>query len=174
MDASRSQVSDELTQKIIGAAIEVHKNLGPGLLESIYEEALCYEFELRGIRFQRQVSVAVTYKERVIKGQRIDIIVEGEVIIELKSVSKIQDLVMAQILSYLKTTGLKRGLIINFGESGLWTELKESRIDTPCALWLKNAKNFDRSVSKRLVRNVRRNVRLRTGLRLPQRSSRRH
>lgn len=97
----------------------MHKNLGPGLLESIYEEALCYEFELRGIRFQRQVSVAVTYKERVIKGQRIDIIVEGEVIIELKSVSKIQDLVMAQILSYLKATGLKRGLIINFGEKRL-------------------------------------------------------
>lgn len=119
MDATRHHVADELTQKIIGAAIEVHKSLGPGLLESIYEEALCYEFELRGIRFRRQVSIDVVYKQKVIKGQRIDIIVEEEVIIELKSVAKIHEVVLAQILSYLKATGLKRGLIINFAEKRL-------------------------------------------------------
>jgi len=111
--------SDPLTQKIIGAAIEVHRNLGPGLLESIYEEALCFELELRGIAYSRQVGVDVVYKGRVIKGQRIDIIVSGEVIIEIKSLSKIPEVVMAQILSYLKATGLERGLIINFGEKRL-------------------------------------------------------
>jgi GxxExxY protein len=119
VEAAAASFSDHLTQRIIGAAIEVHKDLGPGLLESIYEEALCYEFELRGIRFQRQVGVDVVYKDRVIKGQRIDVIVEGEVIIEIKSLSKMPDVAVAQILSYLKATGLKRGLIINFGEKRL-------------------------------------------------------
>ncbi len=111
--------SDPLTKRIIGAAIEVHKNLGPGLLESIYEEALSYEFELRGIRFRRQFAIDVVYKGRIIKGQRIDIIVEEEVIVELKSVSKLYEVVLAQVLSYLKATGLKRGLIVNFGEKRL-------------------------------------------------------
>jgi GxxExxY protein len=69
--------ADQLTQKIIGAAIDVHKGLGPGLLESIYEEALCFEFELRGISFHRQVGIDVVYKNKVIKGQRIDVIVES-------------------------------------------------------------------------------------------------
>jgi GxxExxY protein len=108
--------SDPLTRSIIGAAVEVHKALGPGLLESINEEALCYEFEIRGIRFQRQVSVDVNYKGRVIKGQRIDVIVEDQVIVELKSLTKLPEFVTAQVLSYLKATGLKRALVINFGE----------------------------------------------------------
>ena len=112
-------MNDFLTQKIIGAAIEVHKNLGCGLLESIYEEALCYELELRGISHKRQIGIDVVYKNKVIKGQRIDLLVEDEVIIEIKSVSKLADVVTAQILSYLKATGLKRGLIINFGEKRL-------------------------------------------------------
>ncbi len=119
MNVSATNPSDRLTREIIGAAIEVHKNLGPGLLESIYEEALCYELELRGLNCSRQVSIDVIYKDRVIKGQRIDLIVEGEVIIEIKSVSRLPDVAMAQVLSYLKATGLKRGLIINFGEKRL-------------------------------------------------------
>jgi GxxExxY protein len=106
--------SDSLTRSIIGAAIEVHKEIGPGLLESIYEEALCYELELRGIKYERQVSIDVVYKAKVIKGQRIDLIVDGQVIIELKSLSNLPDIVFAQTLSYLKATGLKRGLILNF------------------------------------------------------------
>ncbi len=114
-----SHSPDRLTQEIIGAAIEVHKVLGPGLLESIYEEALCYELELRGLNSVRQVSIDVVYKDRVIKGQRIDLIVEEEVILELKSSSKLPEVVMAQTLSYLKATGLKRGLVINFGEKRL-------------------------------------------------------
>jgi len=108
-------MNDSLTQLIIGAAIEVHRTLGPGLLESIYEEALCYEFELRGVQYQRQVAVDVIYKNKVIKGQRIDVLVDGEVIVEIKSLSKVPEVATAQILSYLKATGLKRGLIINFG-----------------------------------------------------------
>ena len=104
-----------MTRSIIGAAIEVHREIGPGLLESIYEEALCYELELRGIKYERQVSVDVVYKGKVIKGQRIDLIVEGQVVIELKSLSNLPEIVFAQILSYLKATGLKRGLILNFG-----------------------------------------------------------
>ncbi len=111
--------NDVLTQKIIGAAIEVHKTLGSGLLESIYEEALCHEFDLRGIRYRRQVEIDVIYKDKVIKGQRIDILVEEEVIVEIKSLSKLPEVSMSQTLSYLKATGLKRALLVNFGEKML-------------------------------------------------------
>ncbi len=112
-------MADDLTEKIIGAAIEVHRELGPGLLESIYEEALCYEFELLGIKYKRQVPVDVVYKGKVIKGQRIDLLVEDEVVVENKSVSKLPEVSMAQTLSLLTATKLKRGLIINFGEKRL-------------------------------------------------------
>lgn len=110
---------DPLTEKIIAAAIEVHRYLGPGLLESIYEEALCCEMECRHIPFQRQVEVDVIYKGRRIKGQRLDILVENEVVVELKAVTQLPDIVMAQVLSYLKATGLKRALLINFGQARL-------------------------------------------------------
>jgi GxxExxY protein len=110
---------DPLTRKIIGAAIEVHRVLGPGLLESIYEEALCHELELCGLEFARQVDVDVVYKGKIIKGQRIDVLVEGEVVTELKSVSRLHEVVKAQVLSYLKATGLKRALLLNFGERRL-------------------------------------------------------
>ena len=116
--------NDILTQKIIGAAIEVHRNLGPGLLESIYEEALCYEFDLRGIRYTRQVEIDVIYKGKVIKGQRIDVLVEDEVIVEIKSLSKLPEVSLAQVLSYLKATDLKRGLIVNFGAKMLREGIK--------------------------------------------------
>ena len=112
-------MNDFLTQKIIGAAIEVHKNLGCGLLESIYEETLCYEFELREIQYERQVEIDVIYKSKIIKGQRIDLLVERQVIVEIKSLSKLPEYAMAQLLSYLMATNLKRGLIINFGEKRL-------------------------------------------------------
>ena len=105
-----------MTQAVIGAALEVHRILGPGLLESIYEEALSHELRLRGLRFTRQKPVDVLYKGVVIKGQRIDLIVEDEVIIEIKSVSSLPEVVVAQVLSYLRVTGMRRALIINFGE----------------------------------------------------------
>jgi GxxExxY protein len=97
-------MADELTEKIIGAAIEVHRILGPGLLESIYEEALCYELELRGVRTQRQIDIDVVYKGKIIKRQRIDVLVEGEVIVETKAVSRLPEVATAQTLSYLKAT----------------------------------------------------------------------
>lgn len=112
-------MSDALTQTIIGAAIEVHRNLGHGLIESIYEEALCHEFDLRGILYQRQVGIDVIYKGKIIKGQRLDLLVENEVVVELKSVSKLPDVAIAQVLSYLKATGLRKGLLINFGQTRL-------------------------------------------------------
>jgi GxxExxY protein len=110
---------DPLTEKIIAAAIEVHRLLGPGLLESIYEEALCCELELRGIPFQRQVEVDVVYKGHTIKGQRVDILVDHQVVVELKAVTQLPDVATAQTLSYLKATGLKRALLINFSQGRL-------------------------------------------------------
>ena len=112
-------MSDELTEKIIGAAIEVHRILGPGLLESIYEEALCHELRLRAISCERQKEVDVVYKGHVIKGQKLDILAADEVVLELKAVTKLPDVATAQTLSYLKATGLKRALLINFGQSRL-------------------------------------------------------
>jgi GxxExxY protein len=110
---------DSLTEQIISSGIEVHRILGPGLLESIYEEALCHELFLRSIPFERQKEVDVFYKDKIIKGQRLDLVVSGEVIVEIKSVGKLEDIFTAQVLSYLKSTGLKRALLINFGHKRL-------------------------------------------------------
>jgi len=119
-----NKMSDELTAKIIGAAIEVHDILGPGLLESIYEEALCLEFNLRGIKYRRQIDCDIIYKGHIIKGQKLDLLVENEVVVEIKSLSKMPEVALAQTLSYLKATNLKRGLIINFGEKRLIDGIK--------------------------------------------------
>jgi GxxExxY protein len=108
-------MSDELTEKIIGAAIEVHRILGPRLLESIYEEALRIELQIRGSKAIQQQELDVLYKGHIIKGLKADLLVENEVIVELKSVSRLPEVAMAQTLSYLKATGLKRALLINFG-----------------------------------------------------------
>ncbi|MGB7291247.1 MAG: GxxExxY protein [Thermodesulfobacteriota bacterium] len=117
-------VEDRVTQNIIGAAIEVHRILGPGLLESIYEEALCHEFMLQNIHYGKQVSIDVIYKGCVIHGQRLDLLVENEVIVEIKSLSILPDVATAQVLSYLKSTGLRRALLINFGERRLVDGIK--------------------------------------------------
>ena len=117
-------MADQLTEKIISAAIEVHRTLGPGLLETIYEEALCHEFGLVGIGFQRQIAVDVIYKEHVIQGQRLDLLVENEVVVEIKSLRALPDVATSQLLSYLKATNLKRGLLINFGEKQLISGIK--------------------------------------------------
>jgi len=117
-------MEDNCTNSIIGSAIEVHRILGPGLLEQIYEQALCHEFELRGINYNRQKSINVIYKDKIIKGQRLDLIAENEVIIEIKSLASMPDIAISQVLSYLKATGLKRGLIINFGMKRLADGIK--------------------------------------------------
>ena len=115
---------DPLTEQIIAAAIEVHRILGPGLLESVCEEAFCHELELRGMTIERQKEIDVVYKGKIIKGQRLDLVVNSEVVVEVKSVRKLEDVFTAQLLSYLKSTGLKRGLLINFGEKRLVDGIK--------------------------------------------------
>jgi GxxExxY protein len=106
---------NKLTDQIIGAAIEVHKVLGPGLLESAYEECLCHELHQRGLNFERQYPLPVIYKEvRLDCGYRLDILVEKKVVVEIKAVSSIEPIHEAQLLTYLKLGGWKLGLIINF------------------------------------------------------------
>ena len=100
---------------IIGAAIEVHKTLGPGLLESAYEQCLCHELKLRGLPFERQKELPVIYKGiRLDCGYRLDIVVEETIILELKSCEKIEPIHKAQLLTYLKLSGISLGLILNF------------------------------------------------------------
>ncbi len=105
---------NELTEKIIGSAIEVHRNLGPGLLESIYEKALCHELTERGITFENQKTVPVLYKSAALGEFRLDLLVEDKIIVELKAVERNDPVFKAQLLSYLKLTGHRLGLLINF------------------------------------------------------------
>lgn len=113
-------LENELSYKIIGAAIEIHRNLGPGLLENIYEEALCYELFLRGLKIQRQVPVPVVYKGVAIRDPLcLDILVEEKVVIEVKATEKNNPIYEVQTLTYLRLTGAKLGLLINFGNPHL-------------------------------------------------------
>ena len=105
---------NRLTEAVIGAAIEVHRALGPGFLESTYEEALAIEFEVRGIPFSKQHPVAMHYRERVIGQGRLDFLVADCVIVELKAIDQIASIHKAQVISYLKATNLQVGLLINF------------------------------------------------------------
>ena len=109
-----SEEQDPLTYRIIGAAIEVHKRMGAGLLESLYEEAFCIELDHRRLRYERQKLLEVRYRGRNIGALRVDIVVENEVIVELKSVKELAPIHFTQIITYLKITGLTRGLLINF------------------------------------------------------------
>ncbi|MBI2354544.1 MAG: GxxExxY protein [Deltaproteobacteria bacterium] len=105
----------DLTNRIIEAAIEVHRNLGPGLIESIYETCLCHEFAERSLSFERQKEIVLTYKGISLDNIcRLDLVVEGKVILELKSVDQLHSIHEAQLLTYLKLSGLKTGLLINF------------------------------------------------------------
>lgn len=115
---------DDLTGRVIGAAIEVHRALGPGLLESIYEEALCYELELQNIPFQRQVPVNIVYKQHPIQGQKLDLPVFGKIVAEIKSIRELPEVATAQVLPHLKATGLKRALLVNFGATQLTNGIK--------------------------------------------------
>ena len=107
--------NDPRTGPIVGATIEVHRQLGPGLLESVYEECLCHELHLLGLAFERQVALPVSYKSLQLDcGGKIDPIVEREVIVELKSVEKLLPVHEAQLLTYLKLANKRVGLLINF------------------------------------------------------------
>ena len=108
-------VYGELTNEIYGAAIEVHKELGPGLLESAYEECLCRELSLRGLQFQRQVPLPVTYKGvRLDCGYKLDLVVAEKVVLELKAIEQVCPLHEAQLLTYLRLSGKRVGLLMNF------------------------------------------------------------
>jgi GxxExxY protein len=113
-----------LTERIIGCAIEVHRQLGPGLLESIYESALCVELGLAGLQFQRQVPVSISYKSQVIGDLRLDLVIENLVVAEIKSVERMEPLFEAQVLTYLKVSGKKVGLLINFNSRLLKTGIQ--------------------------------------------------
>jgi GxxExxY protein len=104
----------EVTSSIIGAAIEVHRVLGPGLLEPLYERALCIELDYRGVQFERQVRLPAYYRGRLLGEYRIDLIVRSAVIVEIKSVVDLAPVFEAQMLTYLRLTGKHVGLLINF------------------------------------------------------------
>jgi GxxExxY protein len=105
---------EELARRVIGAAIEVHRLLGPGFLESIYRRALCHELSLQGIPFEYEKELVVAYKDIQIPGQRFDVLVSGRILLELKTVEAFAPIHQAQLLSYLKATGLRLGFLINF------------------------------------------------------------
>jgi GxxExxY protein len=118
-------VENQITERVIGAAIEVHKHLGPGLSESAYEECLCYELSQLGLTFQRQVPLPVAYKGLKLDcGYRMDIVVENAVILELKSIDEFAPIHSAQLLTYLRLTGMKVGLLMNFNVPVLKNGLK--------------------------------------------------
>jgi GxxExxY protein len=105
---------DKLARTVIGAAIEVHRHLGPGYLESVYEEALAVEFSLRRLFFERQKPFAVAYKGRAVGEGRLDFLVDGALLVELKAVESLAPIHKAQVISYLKAKELQLGLLINF------------------------------------------------------------
>jgi GxxExxY protein len=106
---------NELTEAIIGSGMEVHRALGPGLLESTYEMCLCRELSIRGLRFERQVPIAVEYKGvKLDCGYRADVVVEDSILVEIKAIDSLGSIHEAQLLSYLKLGGWKIGLLINF------------------------------------------------------------
>ena len=118
-------VRGELTERVIGLAIEVHKLLGPGLLESVHEECLCFELAEAGLPAQRQVKVPIVYRGRLLdEGFRADIVVNDELIVEIKSVEHILPVHQAQLLTYLRLTGYRVGLLMNFNVVRLKDGLK--------------------------------------------------
>ena len=119
-----SYVASGLTGDIIGAAMEVHRQLGTGFLESVYEGALAVEFELKGIKFQRQKELSVFYKGKNVKRFVCDFIAENKVIVELKAIKQIREIEKLQVINYLKASGFEIALLLNFGNKSLeWKRL---------------------------------------------------
>ena len=117
--------ADPLTEKVIGAAIEVHRGLGPGLLESAYQECLCHELNLTGLAFEREVGLPVLYKGvRLDCGYKMDLVVEGRVIVELKTVERLLPIHEAQLLTYLRLAQIHTGLLLNFNVPALRQGIK--------------------------------------------------
>ena len=109
----------DLTYKIIGAALEVHNVLGPGYLEAVYQNALGREFKLRGINYEEQVNLQVKYKDKAVGEYRADYVIDEKVVVEIKAIKRLSEIQEAQLINYLKGTGYKVGLVINFGALSL-------------------------------------------------------
>jgi GxxExxY protein len=124
MNIEPDEELDRLASDVIGAAIEVHRILGPGFLESVYEDALCIELRLRTIPFQRQVPVPLIYKGIAIGQSRVDILIQGKLIVEIKTVETLAPIHKAQAISYLKATGHRLVLLINFNTAALKDGIK--------------------------------------------------
>jgi len=111
---------NEITEKIIGAAMEVHRELGIVFLESVYEEALCYELILRKIPFERQKEIDIYYKNLIIpKKYKLDLLIKGKIVVEIKATKGLTEIDEAQLLNYLKATKIRVGLLLNFGKKSL-------------------------------------------------------
>jgi GxxExxY protein len=115
---------NQLTRGVIGAAIEVHRALGPGFLEAVYETALCLELRERGVPFEQQALITVTYRGRPVGQARLDLLMAGELIVELKAVDAVLPIHTAQVVSYLRAAGLRLGLLINFNVHSLHNGVK--------------------------------------------------
>lgn len=123
--ATAPMTENDITYEIRGAVYDVYKELGPGLLESVYEEALCFELEQRGLTVERQVQVPIKYKGNVLKTElRLDLIVENQVIVELKSVEEMKKVFSKQLLTYLRLMNKKVGLLVNFKTDDVLTSIK--------------------------------------------------
>ncbi len=124
-EPSVQSARDSLTESVIGFAIEVHRTLGPGLLESAYQECLCYELKANGIAFGRQVALPVIYKTvKLDCGYRMDLVVDDQLVVELKTVEKILPIHEAQLLTYLRLSGIRTGLLLNFNTAVLKNGIK--------------------------------------------------
>jgi GxxExxY protein len=117
--AEADLVHSDLTRQIIGAAMEVHSNLGPGFLESVYESAMAIEMNLRDVPYERQKAVPVIYKGEKARDFTCDFLVDGKVLVELKATQLLTEVEEAQVLNYLRATGLRVGLLVNFGQRSL-------------------------------------------------------
>ena len=148
MALDQDAATDSITRAIIGAAIEVHRVLGPGLLESAYQACLEYELFQRDIKFARQVPVPIVYRTvKVECGYRLDFLIEGGVVVEIKSVERLAPIHSAQMITYLKLTGCRVGLIINFNVSMLKEGIRH--LDHPDKYWERIAKNRSTETERR-------------------------
>ena len=124
-EPSIQSARDSLTESVIGFAIEVHRTLGPGLLESAYQECLCYELKANAIAFGRQVALPVIYKTvKLDCGYRMDLVVDDQLVVELKTVERILPIHEAQLLTYLRLSGIRTGLLLNFNTAVLKNGIK--------------------------------------------------
>ena len=126
---------NKLSERIIGCAIEVHRALGPGLLERIYEAAMIHEFTLQGIAFEQQLPVSLHYKGVELVGQRMDLVVEKVIVVELKAVERVPDIYLAQLVGYLRAGPYPLGLLINFNTPALRAGIQR-RVNTRALLSL--------------------------------------